>query len=121
MAEFRRFFADKSCFDNEFGIIEGNEFNHIKKVLRLRAGDEIIVCFNDGVDNLCEIVEICDKNIKVKINSGLLKAYEEALNGLINDIRSFCMKRSVDFITVSTDEAIERVLFGELFKTGILS
>ena len=23
MAEFRRFFADKSCFDNEFGIIEG--------------------------------------------------------------------------------------------------
>ena len=61
------------------------------------------------------------RNIKVKINSGLLKAYEEALNGLINDIRSFCMKRSVDFITVSTDEAIERVLFGELFKTGILS
>ena len=61
------------------------------------------------------------RNMKLKINSGMLKAYEEALNNFVQDIRSFCTKRSVDFISVSTEAPIERVLFGELFKTGIIS
>ena len=61
------------------------------------------------------------RNMKIRINSGLLKAYEEALHGLIEGIRSYCMKRDVDFISVSTAAPIEKVLFGEFFKTGILS
>ena len=102
MAEFRRFFADKSCFDNEFGIIEGNEFNHIKKVLRLRAGDEIIVCFNDGVDNLCEIVEICDKNVKVKIKQSFLNKAENICEVTLfqacmkGDKMDFCVQKAVE-------------------------
>ena len=61
------------------------------------------------------------RNMKIRINFGLLKAYEEALHGLIEGIRSYCMKRDVDFISVSTAAPIEKVLFGEFFKTGILS
>lgn len=61
------------------------------------------------------------KNMKLKITRNMQKAYEEALGNLIQDIKDFCTKRGVEFITVSTESAIEKVLFGELFKTGIMS
>ena len=48
------------------------------------------------------------------------KAYEEALKDFLVDIKSFCSKRGADFITARTDMPIEKVLFGELLKVGIL-
>ena len=68
-----------------------------------------------------ESVDISDtKNMKMKITRGMQKAYEEALKDFLLDIKSFCSKRGVDFITARTDMAIEKVLFGELLKVGIL-
>ncbi len=61
------------------------------------------------------------RNMKLKITSSMLKAYEEALENLRQDIRSYCLKRNAEFISVSTGSAIERALFGEFFRTGILS
>ncbi|MGN1051898.1 MAG: DUF58 domain-containing protein [Candidatus Scatosoma sp.] len=61
------------------------------------------------------------KNMKLKITRSMRNAYEEALNEFKKDIKTFCAKRGVDYITVCTDNAIERVLFGELLKTGIVS
>ena len=49
------------------------------------------------------------------------KAYEEAMADFKKDIKEFCSKRGVDFISVSTDTPIERVLFGELLKVGIMA
>jgi hypothetical protein len=51
----------------------------------------------------------------------LQKAYEEALRDFKSDIKSFCSKRGADFISVSTDMPIERVLFSELLKAGIMA
>ena len=61
------------------------------------------------------------RNMKIRINSSLQKAYEEALAGLKEDLRSFCMRWNADFISVSTAQPIEKVLFAEFFKTGLLS
>ena len=36
------------------------------------------------------------------------------------DIRSFCSKRGVDYIMVNTEHPIEKVLFEELLKAGIM-
>lgn len=62
-----------------------------------------------------------DRNMRLKITAGMLQAYEEAMKDYINGMRSFCSSRNANFITVNSREPIERVLFGELLKVGIMA
>ena len=69
-----------------------------------------------------ESVDVADpKNMKVKITGSMLKAYEEALRDFQQDMKTFCSKRGVDYISLRTDTPIERVLFSELLKVGIMA
>jgi uncharacterized protein (DUF58 family) len=61
------------------------------------------------------------KNMRIKIDNASQKAYEEALKAFKADIRNYCRKRDVDFISISTDTPVESVLFKELMKVGIMS
>ena len=61
------------------------------------------------------------KNMKIKITRSLQMAYEEAMNDLIADIKSFCNSRGASFISVRCDQPIEKVLFKELLKVGIMA
>ena len=61
------------------------------------------------------------KNLKIKINRAHLLAYEEAVRYHLDDIRTFCNSRDVGFLTVRCDQPIEKVLFKELLKVGIMS
>ncbi len=77
----------------------------------------------DGRVNLIdsESVDVTDtRNMKLRITRSLQKAYQDALEDFKKDIRDFCIKRSADFITVSTDAKIEKVIFGELLKVGMI-
>ena len=68
------------------------------------------------------IFDISDnKNMRLRINANLQKAYNEALTDFKNDIKEFCVKRDVDYISISTDTPIETVLFKELLKVGLMS
>ena len=68
-----------------------------------------------------EAVDALDeKNMRVRITRGMQQAYQEALNDYIEDMSSFCASRGAGFITVTSDKPIEKVIFGELLKTGIL-
>lgn len=56
-------------FDSRIGdnyIIDGQDFNHIKNVLRMKEGDELLVSFG-GVSHLCEIESFSDSSATVKI------------------------------------------------------
>lgn len=78
----------------------------------------------DGRMNLIdsESVDISDvKNMKLRITRSMQRAYQEALKDMKQDIKSFCSKRGADFITVRTDMPIEKVLFGELLRVGVMS
>lgn len=78
----------------------------------------------DGRINLIdsESVDISDeKNMKMRITRSMQRAYAEALRDFKQEIKSFCAKRGADYITVRTDMPIEKVLFGELMKAGIMS
>ena len=69
-----------------------------------------------------EAVDVADdRNMKLKITGSMLKAYEEALRDFKQDIKTFCSKRGVDYISLRTDTPIERVLFSELLKVGIMA
>jgi uncharacterized protein (DUF58 family) len=61
------------------------------------------------------------KNLKIRSNRAHQLAYEEAIQYHLNDIRTFCNSRDVGFVTVRCDQPIEKVLFKELLKVGIMS
>lgn len=62
-----------------------------------------------------------DRNMKIRITRSMQLAYADALADLIGDINSFCTSREAGFITVTIDKPIEKLLFGELLKKGIMS
>ena len=51
----KRFFGRKL---NEKILIEGGEFTHLSRVLRLKVGDEIIACVDDKYDYHCQIEKV---------------------------------------------------------------
>lgn len=57
-----RFFADKSLINDGSVHISGEDVAHITKVLRLKAGDEVIVCDGQKTDYLCKVSQT-DKNL----------------------------------------------------------
>lgn len=60
------------------------------------------------------------KNMKMNIDISAQLAYEEALKDLESDLYNFCVSRGATFITIPTDQPIEKVLFKELLKVGII-
>ena len=61
----RRFFGEKKGEKIE---IAGEEFNHLKNVLRMSVGDELLVSLNDEYEYICEIVKIEKAHALCKIN-----------------------------------------------------
>ena len=69
-----------------------------------------------------ESVDISDtRNMRIKIDRSSLNAYEEALNAMTEDLYTFCNSRGAMFVSVRTDQPIEKVLFKELLKVGIMA
>jgi len=50
-------------------IITGKDVNHIKNVLRMMPGDEIVICNGQGKDCYCIIDKVSDSQIETVINS----------------------------------------------------
>ena len=69
-----------------------------------------------------ESVDISDdKNMKINVDRAFLNAYSQAMLEHTNDLKHFCNSRGASFVTVCTDEPIERALFKELMKVGIMA
>ncbi len=92
-------------------------------LLQILAPEEVDPTY-DGRVNLIdsESVDIADsKNMKIKITKSMRLAYEEAMKDYKADIKAFCLKRGCDYVSVTSDTKIEKVLFAELMKVGIMS
>lgn len=78
----------------------------------------------DGRLNLIDVEaeDLADpKNMKIRITRSLQLAYQEALADFKEDLRSFCVSRGAEYVTLSTEQPLERVLFSELLKVGIMA
>ena len=73
----------------------------------------LIDCESQGMED--------PKNLRIRINRANQQAYEQALFDMKNELRTFCASRDADFISVSTEQPIERMLFKELLKVGIIA
>ena len=61
----RRFFLNHNAGLTD--IIDGDEFNHLHNVLRLKVGDDITVVCGDGFDYHYKITEISKKEAKIAL------------------------------------------------------
>ncbi len=115
--EIRRFFVNPSDIDNGVILISGDEFLHMTKVLRYKAGYKAIVCANDGIERLCTIERVerdfailnideervqDSKNCHVTLYAGLLK--NNKLDFAIQKAVELGVDRIVPFISKNTAE-----------------
>lgn len=59
-----------------------------------------------------------DRNLKMKINKSDFKAYKQALHDYQSEIKQFCHARGAHFISISSKEPVERLIFDRLAKVG---
>lgn len=63
----KRFYIPKEDFDN--CQITGDEFNHLKNVLRMKQGDEFVAICNDEYNYHCEIISLEKHSATFKIKN----------------------------------------------------
>ena len=92
-------------------------------LMQVMTPDELDPVYDGRVTMIdSESVDLSDpKNMKMKITRSMQLAYAEALKDFKEDIKTFCSKRGVDYVSISTDTPIEKVLFSELLKVGIMA
>ncbi|MEI3228810.1 MAG: 16S rRNA (uracil(1498)-N(3))-methyltransferase [Lachnospiraceae bacterium] len=62
-----QFFVDDAHIGREFVTITGADVNHIKNVLRMKAGEKIRISNQQGRDYYCEISEVTDTFVQADI------------------------------------------------------
>lgn len=62
-----QFFVDDAQIGREFVTITGADVNHIKNVLRMKAGEKIRISNQQGCDYYCEISEVTDTFVQADI------------------------------------------------------
>lgn len=115
-----RFFIDqKDIFDN-YIIISGEDFNHIKNVLRLNCGDRITICDGKGNDYISVIQNIETKNIFADIVEVQKNRNEAPINVTLyqgipkSDKMDFIIQKSVELgvgkiVPVITERTVVRL------------
>lgn len=76
----KRFFINENLNENTRTYITGTEHNHIKNVLRLKVGDEIILVCGDDYDYLAKIVDMSKGQTTVDIVSKSQNTYNSNSN-----------------------------------------
>lgn len=64
-----RFYVNENQIKDNIITITGQDVIHIKNVLRMKPGDEIVICDGQGKDSYCIINSVCDSSVIVAINS----------------------------------------------------
>lgn len=64
-----RFFVDGSDVCGDTARITGDDVAHINKVLRLKAGDSVVLCDGNRTDYYCTITELDKTCITLKVDS----------------------------------------------------
>ena len=94
-----RFFVDKENLANDIISITGEENQHLFSVLRLSVGEKIYICFNDGMEHLCELISTDKKVSKAKILQSTLKQIQTNITLFMALIKAERMDWAVQKVT----------------------
>ena len=91
-------------------------------LLQIITPDELDPLYSGRLDLIdSEAQGLTDpRNMRIRITRSMQLAYEEAIKDFLADLKEFSTSREADCITVRTDKPIEKVLFGELLKVGLM-
>lgn len=62
-----RFYVQENQINNGAVTLTGEDVNHIKNVLRMKAGDEVVLCNGKGRDYHCFITELQKDEVLLKV------------------------------------------------------
>lgn len=95
----RRFFGEK---DGDKIVVKDGEFIHLKNVLRLGVGDEVIVSLNTDIEYVCEIEKMTKTSAICKIN-GENKCLRNPLKNIVL-FQAVAKKPKFEFIVQKATE-----------------
>ena len=64
-----RFYVNSNQINEDIVTITGHDVNHIKNVLRMKQGEEIVICNGHGKDCYCIINKVSDSEVLARIES----------------------------------------------------
>jgi uncharacterized protein (DUF58 family) len=91
-------------------------------LIQVLSPEEIDPIFNGRVAFMDAEMEhpLDSRNMKLRVNRATLEVYRQALQDYQNEIRTFCHKRGVDFITTSCDQKIEKFILHQLQEMEVV-
>ncbi|MBR6729197.1 MAG: 16S rRNA (uracil(1498)-N(3))-methyltransferase, partial [Clostridia bacterium] len=78
-----KFFVKKQQIENQRAQITGSDVNHIVKVLRLKQGDELLLCDGEGMDYEARILSFEKESITAEILKALPCKNEPAVQVIL--------------------------------------
>lgn len=89
------------------------------QVLTPAEADPDFLGRSDLID--AESVDAADgKNMKLRVTRSLLDAYKEVIEDLRNELAAFCKKKGVLFMPVTTDRPVEKFIFDDMLRRGVI-
>ena len=61
------FFVEQDQIGPEAVTVTGSDVNHIKNVLRMKPGEEVLISSRDGGDYLCRVAELGNEEVRMEI------------------------------------------------------
>lgn len=91
-------------------------------LIQVLSPDELYPDFDGRVHMMdSEAIEITDgRNMRVAITKKMVEAYQKAFDEYEKEIIDFCAARNVTFFTVSSDDPIEKVIFGKGYEAEVI-
>lgn len=89
------------------------------QVLTPEEADPNFLGRTDLIDS--ESIDAADgKNMKVRITRSLLEAYREVIEDLKGELAAFSKKKGVLFLPIVTDRPVEKVIFDDMLRRGVI-
>ena len=71
-----QFFVEPSQIQDKKIVITGKDVNHIKNVLRMKEGEELICCDGNGKEYICQVAELNREYVLVSVQKEQASANE---------------------------------------------
>ena len=91
-------------------------------LIQIMSPDELYPDFDGRVHMMdSEAIDIADgRNMRVVVTKKMVEAYQRALDEYEKELIDFCAARNVTFFTVSSDDPIEKVIFGKGYEAEVI-
>ena len=91
-------------------------------LIQVLSPDEMFPDLDGRIEMLdSEAIDQADpRNMRLVMTKQMVKAYQKALDEYEQELVDFCASRNATFFTVTSDEPIEKVIFGKGYETEII-